>query len=1128
MSDIKHSIVVAVALAVVLPGGALAQVTVNDDFTQAHDKSDWSTFDGACLTAGDGTGSIPACKGLAYYKGQTLVGGQSGTLPDSAGQGALRFTNGFTSGGSGFNYGFNQAGGIISNFTFDAGAGISIIFKTVTYRGNSGGNGGTGSIDAHDGADGMSFFLIDAASKPYDMGAFGGSLGYSCSNSNNDTATRADLTTRHYDGLMGAYLGLGIDEFGNFLNPNDNTASGPGLQANRIGLRGAGSISWKALNTAYPFLYPTSWSDSNQAAAVRNTCKSGYLMDASGNYYITTDSTAKTSSTKTSAAVKVPDYNIITDAANNPALKVLTGVKIANESALTRDQTQPNASRAIPIAYKLKITQDGLLSFSYSYDNGSFLPVISGQSITQSNGALPKTLRFGFAGSTGGSTNIHEILCFQATPSNQASTSIGVNEKAATKIISGTQAFLASYFQSDWTGRLTANDLMYDPNTKSIFASLTANWDASCNLTGAAPCASTGVANVPVQAPTARNILSWNDTTKVGIPFQWASLTTNQQNALDAGDTAPFNSNRLLYLRGDRSNEINSLAVGLFRKRDNVLADIIDSSPVWVGNPVNPYAVSWKDLAHPSMAPPENGPNSYVSYVATNQTRLNVVYSGANDGLVHGFRSGSFDANGKYVNSASTPNDGAEVLAYMPNAVLNTIHNNTDPTLDYSGSQYGHNFFVDATPGADDLYYNSSWHTWLVGGLGEGGKAIYALDVTDPTQFSETNAASLVIGEWTSATITCTNVTNCGNNLGNTYGVPQIRRLHNGMWGVIFGNGFGSATGDAGIYVMTVDGSGNKTFYYLSAGQSGTADGISAPSPVDLDGDHIVDYVYAGDLNGNVWRFDLTDTSPTNWAVTSTKVFADATGRPITTMIGFVGSQTTSSGPPRVILDFGTGRRIPVTNSSPQSYDSGTHYLYGVWDSNMSAWNALGSVKYASQLSPPTVGKGVLQAQTLTVNNDGTLTDTTNDICWADQANCGSNPQYGFYIALPNTGEQSIFNPLIYQGSFIVNTTIPVGAASATSCQALTDTADTIVLSAATGKPVTGLFPNNGVGAQTNGSGTPFVAFYGSQPFLVTQTTGGGRPGPFSCVGQTCSNPLPPPPPGGPGAGKRLTWIERR
>src|SRR4029077_10230312 len=205
---------------------------------------------------------------------------------------------------------------------------------------------------------------------------------------------------------------------------------------------------------------------------------------------------------------------------------------------------------------------------------------------------------------------------------------------------------------------------------------------------------------------------------------------------------------------------------------------------------------------------PENtsGQSSYVAYVTAQQNRQQAVYVGANDGLVHGFRSGTFNPSSgtcasNPVASCFTNNDGKELLAYMPGAVLSTIHSSTTANVDFSNAQYGHNFFVNATPGTGDLFYNGAWHSWLVGGLGAGGSAIYALDITDPGNFSETNAASLVKGEWTSASISCTNVASCGNNLGNTYGTPQIRRLHDGKWALIFGNGFGSTSGDAGIFI---------------------------------------------------------------------------------------------------------------------------------------------------------------------------------------------------------------------------------------------------------------------------------------------------------------------------------------
>ena len=1090
-----------------LASSAHAQVvlTVSDDFTQTAAQNNWATFDGACLTAGDGTGTVPACIGLPYYQRQTLVGGMSGTLPDQGGAGALRLTNGYTKGeGSGFGFGYNQAGGIISNFTFAAGTGVDILFKTVTYRGNSGGNGGGAGVDRGDGADGMSFFLIDATNSngnPYDMGAFGGSLGYTCSNTNNDGTMRADGTPRQYDGLLNAYVGLGMDEFGNFLNPRDNTASGPGLQAGRIGLRGNGSISWKGLRAYHPNLYPISLTLDQQAKAVNNTCKTGTLWDYS-------------------QANPVDTGTPVNDYADLGATTILPANQpIANEAALTR-------ADGTPIAYHLKITQDGLLSFSYSYNNGAFQQVITNQSISAKNGNLPNLLRFGFAGSTGGSTNVHEILCFQANPTQLADTSVGVNQKDATQIGSGTQAFLALYFPNGWWGRLTASNLLYDAASKQILVSATANWDASCVLTGvAAPttCVTTGQTSVPAQGSNSRSIITWNGTQ--GVPFRWTQLSDAQRAALDPGVSSAGAPNRLNYLRGDRTNEVNTSGVGLYRARISVLGDIVDSSPTWVGPPNNPYTLVWRDLLYPNNTAPENGTATYTQFVTNRQTRQNVVWTGSNDGLLHGFRAGGFDAAGNF--DTHIPNDGLEVLAYMPAAVVSKIHDNTNNAVDYSNTQYGHAFFVDAPPTTDDLYYNGAWHTWLVGGLGPGGNAIYALDVTDPTQFNETNAAALVIGEWNSNNLQCVGNGGCNQSLGNTYGVPVIRRLHNGMWGVIFGNGIGSASGDAGIYVMTVDpASGARSFYYLSTGQQGTNDGITSPAPADYDGDHITDYVYAGDLLGHIWRFDLTSSDPAQWGVTAGgALFTDPAGQAITTKPMVASGPV--SGLPRVMIDFGTGLKTPLTNTAPAAFSAGVHTLYGIWDWNMSSWNARSTARFSSLNTRPT---GTLQQQQLTANAKGDLDGTTNAICWADQTSCSTRPQIGWYITLGHPGEQVIFTPVVYQNALLINTTVPADN-SPFSCKNNGDGGYTIAVALDTGAAIPGLFPQYGdtlaAGSLTNNSGSPFIVLVGSQAFMVTQTVGGGKvDGPVSCQKGSliCDAPIKPQGP----VGKRLTWIQRR
>jgi len=138
------------------PMFASAQTVYTENFTGTTTQNSWYFANGACLTAGTaGTTSAasPACVGLPYYigKGDTLIGGDTGSLPDLT-SGALRFTNWF-----------GENGAILSNFTFPltgSGAqGLQVSFTTVTYEGNSGGGG-------HDGADGISFFLQDSSYTP--------------------------------------------------------------------------------------------------------------------------------------------------------------------------------------------------------------------------------------------------------------------------------------------------------------------------------------------------------------------------------------------------------------------------------------------------------------------------------------------------------------------------------------------------------------------------------------------------------------------------------------------------------------------------------------------------------------------------------------------------------------------------------------------------------------------------------------------------------------------------------------------------------------------------------------------------------------------------------------------------
>ncbi len=1104
-------------LLTLLSVGAWATQNITENFTGTSTLNSWESLN-ACLTAGSsaspGTApvlsdSIPGCGSKDPF-GHTQTGGYQGStssanFPDPVGKGALRLTNNAN----------NEAGAIISTTPFDASNGVSITFISETYQGDSGGPGG-------DGADGMSFFLLDASqfdlttSNTYNaqkgtvfklltynpdntnispinnnevvahLGSFGGSLGYSCSNGNNP-----------YTGIVGGYMGLGIDEYGNYLNGatnyswNDNTASGLGANGQtpgEVGLRGKGHVSWDWIWANYGPNSPNSnlqlfdsTVQGNEASVVQSSCATGYLYAYSnGNLYQATDNSGN--------PIPIDDYTMIPNSGQT------LPIQIANESAANRQ-------KATPITYQLQITSLGKLSLSYSINGGAPTSVLTNQDITNSNGSLPEQLYFGFAGSTGGSRNIHEISCFKAVPSDIASTSAGLNSQQSGELQTSTQVYLASYHPANWWGSLVSQYLVVSGSGSNTVVSVspTENWDAGCQLTGSnllpvGTCPTTVSAQNPL---TGRTILTWNpagapnssyqasvSTLKgLGQAFEWASLTTTQKGVLS-------NQNELNYLRGVRSYEQSN--GGTLRNRSSVLADIQNSSPTWVGGPSAPFTGTWQDALYPTATMPENVV-AYSGFAGTYATRMNIVYVGANDGFMHGFRSGSYTSTGSYV---STYNDGMEVLAYMPLAVFNNIHNTSNKgVIDYSSPSYAHNYYADATPGKGDLYYKGAWHSWLVSGLGAGGADIFALDITDPSKFSETNASSLVIGDWTAAIITCVSDTrsgeaanSCGKNLGNTFGQPQIRRLHDGNWGVIFGNGFGSSNGSAGIFILEVNSvSGALSFRYIDSGNTAGGDGIAYVATADLDSDHITDYVYAGDLLGNVWRFDLTSNNASLWKASSftggstpTPLMTATLGgvaQPISTKPVLVTGLSASS-QPRLLVDFGTGHITGATWNSQAVYASGQQDLYGVWDWNMNTWNAQSKAQYASLSAPQSITTSALQTQTISAASGsisssqilGIRTVTHNTVCWTGSTACASgNTQYGWKVLLPGgvgsaNYEQIIYNPTFaFNSLFLVNTTIPP-VNTIYNCQSLYPTGWTMAIDPLSGgAPGVSTTASNGV-----------------------------------------------------------------
>ena len=364
---------------------------------------------------------------------------------------------------------------------------------------------------------------------------------------------------------------------------------------------------------------------------------------------------------------------------------------------------------------------------------------------------------------------------------------------------------------------------------------------------------------------TGRNIVT-TDGLGAGIPFRFADLTAAQQLQVESEDI-------LNYVRGDRSNESDS---GM-RMRTGVLGDIVHSGPVYVGKPLAGYNYG-----------------NYLAFANTNAGRAARVYVGANDGMLH-----AFDAS-----------DGSEVFAYVPSMVMGNL-----PKL--AAQPYNHQYFVDGVLTVEDAQIGGSWHSVLVGGLGAGGKGYYGLDVTSPAAASEVATAGKILWEFHSASAGAT-------NLGYSYSRPSVVQYGDGKWGAVVGNGYLSATGVASLYILDIQTGAVITEIIVSDGDD---NGMSSPTVVDTDGDGIVDAAYAGDLNGNLWKFNLGPGSPGSWGVAynGAPLFQTATGQPITAAPE-VGRHPDDG----VMVYIGTGQLL----SSSDGSDKTTQAVYGLWDND--------------------------------------------------------------------------------------------------------------------------------------------------------------------------------------------------
>ena len=571
--------------------------------------------------------------------------------------------------------------------------------------------------------------------------------------------------------------------------------------------------------------------------------------------------------------------------------------------------------------------------------------------------------------------------------------------------ISGNISYAASYNAGTWTGSLTANTASFD---RFGNVTLVKQWDARDLL--------------DVQAAVVGSVKGW-DTGRIiatrnvaapstggGVAFRLANLNSTQKAAL--ASTAAEQQNILNFLRGDRSLE------GItYRSRRNLLGDIVNSKAEPVAPPSSPFS----DSTNPG----------YSAFKSSMATRPTVVYTGANDGFLHAF-DGSITSSTK----------GKELFAYMPTFAIT----GPDGTPSISGvaslasNSFSHRYLIDSTPAVYDIDFTragtlssaaSDWRSVLIGGLGKGGRGYYALDVTSPASItSESVLASKVLWEFTDA------------RMGYSYGSPLVAKTAKYGWVAMVTSGYNNSDGKGYLFILNPKTGALLETITTNTGTASNPSGLTHGSAYIVDyTDFTVESVYAGDLLGNVWRFNLTATSGAYPAPTKLATLTNAAGdaQPVTTR-------------PLVEVDpvsltryvgIGTGRLLATTDTNSTSQQA----FYAIKDGTRSAFSTVTSPITRADLAnnTSTLLTGVNTSSTrgwyvnLGVNSSGVaqriLTDST--------ANYGT---VAFAAAQPNgdacnpSGTSTIYGVSLHSGKTVLTRVTTNGTVTTTTAATTTTT----------------------------------------------------------------------------------------
>ncbi|WP_036113110.1 MULTISPECIES: pilus assembly protein [Luteibacter] len=567
-----------------------------------------------------------------------------------------------------------------------------------------------------------------------------------------------------------------------------------------------------------------------------------------------------------------------------------------------------------------------------------------------------------------------------------ASSSTALTLSLSTNVLTtNAVAYYAGYDTTDWSGSLLAKAVGTDG---SIGTTL---WSAGTLLTERA-------ASDPRILTTGTG-----PGTGTGVAFAYANLSATEQAAINSSDgsgstatTDGLGASRVDWLSGVRTLEGTSL-----RTRTSLLGAVFGSQPAFVGAPTGGYSDTFPSGSPEAVALKNSSANSYSRFLATWANRPSTVYVGANDGMLH-----AFDARLASVSGASP---GREIWGYVPASVYANL------PAQSRLNKFAFTPTVDGSPVTGDVFFNgdnaqnnssAGWHTLLVGSLRMGGRGVFGIDITDPSAATLSSSAAVakkVLWEFNSGSVSTAGTP---ANLGYTFGTPVIARVAYtntdnsvGRWVVLVPGGYfpdGSTISAASntyssLFVLDAQtGTLLKEIRTPTGTGAVASHGLTTPAVGDYDGDQVADVAFAGDLDGNVWRIDL---SAASLASTTQSQGVSLLFQPDT-----ANAQSITT-PPRLLADptsayfmviFGTGRFLSTADTS----DTTTQAFYGIRDPGKAV------------TTPTTVAGGTLIQQTMTVDSATGAIGVTSKAVASTSA--------GWYLPLNNpSGERVVVTPAL-------------------------------------------------------------------------------------------------------------------